>query len=264
MNNKRDKYLFVNIPMYPHKHTIQYVCPFGVYVFNLDCKTKINTLRGFSICKPYHIHYVDAFTPFHISGESAVGQSIIVQIPPTVQCPRNLNNNGIAVVSDPSGLCQTFYQSFQNTTDSLLYYDKLVESFAHMIHYIFMSQNGALISTEIRCPKIRKASSYIHQHLDQKITIKDLSNHVNLSPSYFTHHFKEILQETPTEYIQHARMKKAKHLLTHHHLSVEEVARSLGYKDTSWFIKVFIKCEGIHPRKVLKSFDSNNCFYLDT
>lgn len=230
---------------------MEYSFDFGLYIINIDCQTSIYTRHGVMNCKPNKIYYIDPLVSFQIAGRVGAGQIVLVQTPVTEDRPQNLNQNGIAQVCDDLGICQQFYEVFRQVPQDQLYYMEMRHAFAQVIHHHYMSQTGALIGPSVHCPVIEKAIIYIHQHLEEKIHIATIARHLDVSSSYLSHRFKEIMDMTISTYIQHARIKKARYLLTYRQLTVAEVANTLGYKDISWFIKVFTKIEGIHPKHVL-------------
>ena len=73
---------------------------------------------------------------------------------------------------------------------------------------------------------------YINNHFKEKITIKDLANHVNLSPMYLSSNFKEKTGITISTYIEKVRMTHALNDLNNKHLSVEQVAINNGFNDS--------------------------------
>ena len=94
---------------------------------------------------------------------------------------------------------------------------------------------------------VEKAKAWIHDHLGDKITIPELSEHVYLYPTYFCNIFKKQTGKTVLEYITEARMTKAKELLQDPTLKVNDVAEMLGYQDTKYFSRLFKQRWGSLP-----------------
>lgn len=71
--------------------------------------------------------------------------------------------------------------------------------------------------------------------------------HVQKSVAYVSRVFKNELGCNFSDYLTEKRVKKAIELLADHNLKIYEIAQQCGYADTSNFIKVFKKSQGISP-----------------
>ena len=91
------------------------------------------------------------------------------------------------------------------------------------------------------------AVSYVDTHRDQMSSMREMASLCHLSPSYFSRIFLRELGENYTDWMNRRKMGWAKELLRESSESVTRIATELGYVDTSYFIKVFKKFEGITP-----------------
>lgn len=94
---------------------------------------------------------------------------------------------------------------------------------------------------------IKDAISYIHSHLDEAISMKQVADNVHLNPSYFSVLFKEQTGLTFSEYLTRRRMQRAKELLVTTRMPIREIAEQVGYQTAKYFIKVFGDNEGQSP-----------------
>ena len=104
---------------------------------------------------------------------------------------------------------------------------------------------------------VYSAVKYFDNRLDEQISMKRMAQLCQLSESYFS---KVFLRETGMNYVDWAndrKMKWAKHYIETSEASIRDIAASLGFSDTSYFIKVFKKYCGVTPltyrRTVTKS-----------
>ncbi|WJH35762.1 AraC family transcriptional regulator [Paenibacillus aurantius] len=89
---------------------------------------------------------------------------------------------------------------------------------------------------------------YIEDRFDRPISLGELAGQLKLSPQYTCLLFQQTMGLRPFEYITKFRIRKAKEmLLKEQSLSVQEVARKVGYEHPSYFIKLFRTEEGITP-----------------
>lgn len=100
---------------------------------------------------------------------------------------------------------------------------------------------------------LRKAKDYIHENLNQKLTLAIVAQSAGTNETKLKTGFKKLYGKTFTEIVQTERMNKAKALLEEGQLSVKEVAVFCGYQSASMFSAQFKKRFGQTPNKYLQS-----------
>lgn len=88
----------------------------------------------------------------------------------------------------------------------------------------------------------------IRQRPDLPLTVKELASVARLTPNHFTALFHRHTGQSFTEYLSAERLKRAKQYLADLTLSVNEVARLVGYEDSSYFARWFHQRVGTSPR----------------
>lgn len=100
---------------------------------------------------------------------------------------------------------------------------------------------------------IQKAKDYIESHLsNSELTLKLVSEEVGMSYTYFSHLFKQLTNESFSDYVNKVRTKKAKELLESSGLRVFEVAFAVGFKDPHYFSQCFKTMYGLSPTEYQK------------
>ncbi|MEL7567775.1 MAG: AraC family transcriptional regulator [Dehalobacterium sp.] len=94
---------------------------------------------------------------------------------------------------------------------------------------------------------IEEAVSFIEENYYRDISLKDVSCHVFLSNSYFSHMFKKLVGCGVMEFITHVRVKQACKLLINTNYQVGEIAEQVGYMDSRHFSQVFRRIQGCTP-----------------
>ena len=94
---------------------------------------------------------------------------------------------------------------------------------------------------------------YINSHYNEKLTLKDISNHCNISISHLTRLFKASTGYSIVEYTNTLRVKKASELIKNTDLSMSEIALRTGFSSFSYFGKMFSEYYGISPLKYRNS-----------
>jgi AraC-like DNA-binding protein len=101
-------------------------------------------------------------------------------------------------------------------------------------------------------PQIGTALSAIHNSVNTPWTVESLAEAAGMSRSAFAARFKELLGQTPLEYVTEWRMQKAMQLLEQRDKKLIDVARSVGYESDAAFSKAFKRVVGANPGEYLK------------
>ncbi|NLE67489.1 MAG: AraC family transcriptional regulator [Lentisphaerae bacterium] len=95
---------------------------------------------------------------------------------------------------------------------------------------------------------MRRARDYVEKHYAAPVTLEGIARALNVSPFYLSHVFSEESDYSLFTYLTTLRMEKARALLAGGRLNVSEVARAVGYDDSSYFSKVFRRHCGKPPK----------------
>ncbi len=87
--------------------------------------------------------------------------------------------------------------------------------------------------------QIRRLKAHIDVRLEQRISLKELSAVLKLSPTYFCRVFKRTFHETPQRYILRRRIDKAEMLMLTTDLPLSEIAVRCGLGDQAHFCRTF-------------------------
>jgi AraC-like DNA-binding protein len=101
-------------------------------------------------------------------------------------------------------------------------------------------------------PQLGAALSALHDKVDAPWTVESLAESAGMSRSAFAARFKELLGQTPLEYVTEWRMQKAMQLLEQRDKKLIDVARSVGYESDAAFSKAFKRVVGANPGEYLK------------
>jgi two-component system response regulator YesN len=94
---------------------------------------------------------------------------------------------------------------------------------------------------------VQKAIQYVEVHYGGRITLKDMSEELHLSPNYLCELFKRHTGKNLMEYVTEYRMMKARTYLNHVEYKVSDVAEMVGYKEAKYFSSTFKKIYGMTP-----------------
>ena len=96
-------------------------------------------------------------------------------------------------------------------------------------------------------PRLRRVLDYIEAHLDQELTLGELSGVACLSLCHLSRSFKQEVGIGPQRYTVQGRVERAKTLLRHGGESIASIAAAAGFADQSHFTAAFRRETGVTP-----------------
>ena len=95
---------------------------------------------------------------------------------------------------------------------------------------------------------IHKSVKYIEANYRREdLYTPDLAAMSGMGETYYRSIFLSVFSVAPAKYIQNYRIEKAKELLVNSAGSIEDIATSVGFANSSYFCKVFKATTGITP-----------------
>lgn len=99
---------------------------------------------------------------------------------------------------------------------------------------------------------VKKAITYMDIHYKSKFSLRDISNEVGMSPTYFCRFFKNSTGETFYHYLSKIRLYHAYNELIHSDASVTEIAFNNGFPNVKAFLESFKRIYKSTPTKYRK------------
>lgn len=103
-----------------------------------------------------------------------------------------------------------------------------------------------------RC--VKKTIEYLEENYNINITLDELAGEMNYSPYHFLRIFKSATGMTPFEYLINIKIEKAKYMLRHTSLPIEQISDFCGFSSSSYFAQAFRKKTGVTPTAYKRSF----------
>ncbi len=88
---------------------------------------------------------------------------------------------------------------------------------------------------------------FVDLHYRDGISLRDVARAVHRSPGHLTTVVRRTSGRTVQEWITERRLAEARRLLVETNLAIEEIGRSVGYRDPSFFARTFRRRHGISP-----------------
>lgn len=137
---------------------------------------------------------------------------------------------------------QLFAQSLNSIEDMVCYLEYLLHT--AMAYRAFTEQPDSVVD---------KIMTYVHAHLDGELTRISLAEVVYLNPDYLARIFKKETGISLGTFILQARINRAKQLLMTTNLSINTIARKVGYGNPPHFSKFFKQETGQTPNEYRKT-----------
>ncbi|MCM3781840.1 AraC family transcriptional regulator [Neobacillus mesonae] len=103
-------------------------------------------------------------------------------------------------------------------------------------------------------PQIVKALDYIDHHLEEPISVEQLSREIGWSHEHFTRSFVQFMGRSPRETIIHRRIDRACQLLLYEAGSIKDVAFAVGFSDENYFSRLFKSVKGLTASQYRKKY----------
>lgn len=102
-------------------------------------------------------------------------------------------------------------------------------------------------SESSRLTVLRRVLDHINENYGRELTLTEVARTVWLSPAYLSHLFSKELGMGFVEYLTRVRVERAQTLLVGTSLSIGDIASEVGYRDASYFSRVFKAATGLSP-----------------
>lgn len=102
--------------------------------------------------------------------------------------------------------------------------------------------------------RLQPSFDYVLEHFHEEIKATKMASLCNMSSSYFSRTFNEHMGMNFNEYVNYIRITEAEKLLVSTAMNITEIANSVGFSTTSYFIKLFKTYKNISPKQFQKEF----------
>lgn len=108
---------------------------------------------------------------------------------------------------------------------------------------------GSSISANKSNEIFKSCLHYMNQNFANRITLRELADHVHLHPNYLCALFKDYTGQTVFQHLIRIRIENAAELLRSQDISVSDTAALCGFESTSFFAKKFKAIMGVTPKE---------------
>lgn len=117
-------------------------------------------------------------------------------------------------------------------------------------HYSTFTQPIAFEDRSLTHSRLQQTIEYIHTYLDRDLSLVEIAQVINVSPTYFASLFKRSTGISPHQYVVQQRVERAKSLLLKTDLAIADIALQVGFSNQSHLTRHFKRLTGATPKQV--------------
>jgi AraC-like DNA-binding protein len=122
------------------------------------------------------------------------------------------------------------------------------------IYYrLLVGEQGALLwqlaSVGSQGHRVARAIGWLKANFAQQLQIESLADLVQMSPSRFHHHFRQLTAMSPLQFQKYLRLNEARRLMLTEQLDASTAAFHVGYESPSQFSREYSRQFGAPPRR---------------
>jgi AraC family transcriptional regulator len=155
---------------------------------------------------------------------------------------------------EDADLCQSGMMLLEALRDPSTGSHVMYESLARIFLVKLIQRYGELRSDNLELSRGFTASHYkrvldfVADHYGTDITIDDMARVAGLSSAHFSRLFKEVIGDTPYQFVMDYRIEQAKRMLRDKAVLMVDIALGCGFADQAHFSRIFKKLTGQTPK----------------
>ena len=154
--------------------------------------------------------------------------------------------------------------SMEALLDTMLQENNIPDEFSYeflqlqmMTLLLTIRRNGIFVYEQLKentsiSTDIEAALRYIAQNFALPLTLNDVAESINLTPTYLSRKFRRVTGVTFKEYVNFIRIRQASQMLLTTDDSVTKIATNCGFNSSNYFKDCFRRVNGVSPRTFRK------------
>ncbi len=111
-----------------------------------------------------------------------------------------------------------------------------------------MRSEALLFSRGFTASHYKRVLDFIAEHYGEAITIDDMARTAGLSTAHFSRLFKEVLGDSPYQFLMDFRVEQSKKMLADPARTMSDIALACGFADQPHFSRIFKRLTGVTPK----------------
>lgn len=123
-----------------------------------------------------------------------------------------------------------------------------LQQFWKLLYSNYPGESSISPHDKISYERIRSILAYIEGHYSEKISLDTISGQIHLCKSECCRLFKRYMKISLFHFLLEYRIEKSLAYLVKSDYSITEIANKVGFHDSNYYAKVFLKYKGCSPR----------------
>lgn len=201
-----------------------------------------------------HAYFSDETRPWtiywiHFKGSLAAFYAQNAQAPTDVQPEKHSR------IHDRNALFEEMFNTLRTgySNENLRYVTSLFHYYLGSLRYLqqYRQATGTVATGENDLAAL--AIHYMKENIEKRVTLQDMADHVDYSPSHFSMLFKKQTGHAPLAYLNLLKIQQACSLLDTTDMKVNQICFKIGIDDPYYFSRLFSKLMGMSPHEYRKA-----------
>jgi len=176
----------------------------------------------------------------HFGHQHPMFEKLLAQLPEKIVV-RNSNNTASSTI-----IKLLLAESVVSGQSTNLLLNRLSDCLFYLLLRDHLDTNNGVFAA-LAHPKLSHSMELIHAQTESKVSVDEMASAAGMSRSAFSALFKEMLEQSPMEYLSSWRMTQAYRWLADEGISTLEAALRSGYESEASFSKAFKRVMGFGP-----------------
>jgi AraC-like DNA-binding protein len=200
--------------------------------------------------KVAHAYYADKKTPWSIYWMHFTGTKSKYFVRTNIK-PIEIKRTKLSRINERIAMFDEIFNNLERgfSTETLEYVNlclpRLLATFTHIPQY-------RVINEKFSKDPVNQSINFMLENTNKKLTLKNISDALDISVSHYSRLFFEHTGHSPIEYFIQLKMQRACQLLDTTTLSIAEVALEMGFEDSFYFSRQFKKEMNMSPLQYRK------------
>lgn len=165
------------------------------------------------------------------------------QIPATVRPNFYLYRSQIAKAQ-----IELIFKQIKNEYENLdAFSEEIILCYLRLLFFTIAKHPNEYKEQDALSGVVAKAITFLRNHFSQEITLDGVSKQLSVSSAHLSRLFKKELGIGFSQYLNHLRLQKAKHLLLQSNKNISEISDECGFTDSNYFSSKFKKIYNLSP-----------------
>lgn len=162
--------------------------------------------------------------------------------------PFDIPSGGDSRISDRLEVFEEIYRTLKNgySNDNLNYSAAVLYYFLGTIKYLGKYRESRQMRDGER-DVVETAVHFMRENFGKKLSLTDMAEHVNYSPSHFSAVFSKRTGYAPVHYFNQLKIQQACTYLDFTDMKISQICHKLGIDDPYYFSRLFTKHMGMSP-----------------